>query len=271
MPEVRDPQPGGAARLREPRDLPTNLRVSDWRGESYDRISAPHAAMGAPVIERLELRGDERVLDAGCGSGRLTEQLLEHLPNGWAVALDASASMLAQAARRLAHFGPRVSFVQADLADPPLPIGGQVDAVMSTAAFHWVLDHDALFRGLAGALREGGRLAFQCGGTGNATALIEAARAEGHETAGNLNLVGPDETSRRLAAHGFFDIEAWLEPHTIAFDSRDDMIEYIVTPYLRPATGLPDDELHDLGRAVADRLGRLAIDYVRLNVTARKG
>jgi trans-aconitate 2-methyltransferase len=245
--------------------------VSDWQGAAYDRISAPHAAMGAPVIDRLELAGHERVLDAGCGSGRLTEQLLERLSFGWAVALDGSASMLAQAARRLAHFGPRVSFVQADLAHPPLPIGGQVDAVMSTAAFHWVLDHDALFEGLAGALRAGGRLSFQCGGRGNATAMIEAARAEGHETAGAFHMADPDETRTRLAAAGFADIEAWLEPQTITFERREDMIDYIITPYLRPATGLPEEQLTDLAGAIADRLGRLAIDYVRLNVTARKG
>lgn len=253
------------------RDLPTNLRVSDWRGDAYDRISAPHAAMGAPVLDRLELRGDERVLDAGCGSGRLTEQLLERLPNGWAVALDASASMLAQAARRLAHFGPRVSFVQADLAAPPLPIGGQVDAVMSTAAFHWVLDHDALFDGLAGTLRTGGRLAFQCGGRGNGAALIEAARAEGHDTAASFNMADAEETTARLAAHGFTDIRAWLEPVTIDFETHDEMVDYIVTPFLRPATGLPEPELRHLGEAVAERLGHLAIDYVRLNVTARSG
>lgn len=244
--------------------------MRDWRGVAYDRISAPHAAMGAPVIDRLELAGHERVLDAGCGSGRLTEQLLERLPYGWAVALDGSASMLAEAARRLAHFGPRVSFLQADLAQPPLPIGGQVDAVMSTAAFHWVLDHDALFLGLAGALRPGGRLSFQCGGAGNAAAMIEATRAEGHETADKLHMAGVEETSARLAAQGFDTIEAWLEPVTISFERRDEMVDYIVTPYLRPATGLPEAELRELGEAVAERLGRLAIDYVRLNVTARR-
>ena len=227
--------------------------------------------MGAPVIDRLELAGHERVLDAGCGSGRLTEQLLERLPEGSAVALDGSASMLDEAARRLARFGERVTYVQADLAKPPLPVEGSVDAVMSTAVFHWVLDHGALFEGLAGVLRGGGRLAFQCGGRGNATALIEAARAEGHETAGVLNLADPEATSARLAASGFVEIHAWLEPHTITFTTRAEMVDYIVTPYLRPATGLPEEELQQLGEAVADRLGRLAIDYVRLNVSARRG
>ena len=245
--------------------------VSAWLGGAYDRISGPHADMGTAALDRLELEGSERVLDAGCGSGRITERLLERIPWGQAVALDGSASMLAEAGRRLAHFGPRVSYVQADLGKPPLPVGGSVDAVLSTAALHWVLDHDALFEGLAGVLRPGGQLSVQCGGEGDAAALIEAARAEGVETAQRFHLAGPAETMRRLEARGFSDAQAWLEPQTIAFETRQDMVEYIVTPYLRPATGLPDEDLQCLAGKMVDRLGVLAIDYVRLNVVARRG
>ena len=75
----------------------------------------------------------------------------------------------------------------------------------------------------------------------------------------------------RLEAQGFSDAQAWLEPHTIAFETREDMVEYIVTPYLRPATGLPDEDLQRLAGKMVDRLGVLAIDYVRLNVVARRG
>ena len=242
----------------------------DWRGEAYDRISAPHAAMGAPALDRLELRGDERVLDAGCGSGRLTERLLERLPDGHVIALDGSGSMLAQAARRLERFGDRISYVQADLADPPLPIDGHVDAILSTATFHWVLDHDALFTGLAGVLRGGGQLSVQCGGEGNGEAMFEAASAEGVETRGALHFAGVEETLRRLERTGFGEGRAWLTAETIPFDTREAMLDYIITPFLRPATGLPEGELARLAGAIADRLGRLAIDYVRLNIVARR-
>jgi trans-aconitate 2-methyltransferase len=122
----------------------------DWDGSTYDRISDPMLRMGAAVLARLPLRGDERVLDAGCGSGRVTELLLERLPRGTVVALDASASMLAAARVRLAPFVERVEFIQADLG-LPLPVRPPVDAILSTATFHWVPDHDALFRGLAAA------------------------------------------------------------------------------------------------------------------------
>jgi trans-aconitate 2-methyltransferase len=245
--------------------------MTDWRGDDYDRISAPHAAMGSPALERLDLSGNERVLDAGCGSGRLTEQLLERLPQGRVVALDGSASMLAEARRRLERFGDRVTYLQADLGWPPQPIQGPVDAILSTATFHWVLDHEALFDGLAGVLRPGGQLSFQCGGEGNAAALIRAARDEGVETASTFHMAGARETLARLSAAGFTDAHAWLEPQTIEFATREELIAYIVTPYLRPATGLPEAELQRLAGAIADRLGALAISYVRLNVTARRG
>jgi trans-aconitate 2-methyltransferase len=247
------------------------MDTTPWRGDHYDRISGPHADMGTPALDRLELAGDERVLDLGCGSGRVTERLLERLTTGTAIALDGSESMLAQAARRLARFGDRVSYVQADLASPPLPIAGQVDAIMSTAALHWAIDHDALFEGIGGALRAGGRLSFQCGGEGNAAAMIAAVREQGVETAGVFHMAGVDETTARLAANGFERIEAWLQPQTISFATREDMLEYIITPYLRPATGLPEEELDRLAVGVVERLEVLAIDYVRLNVSARKG
>ncbi len=120
-------------------------------------------------------------------------------------------------------------------------------------------------------MRAGGQLSFQCGGEGNAAAMIEAVREQGVETASVFHMAGVDETVARLAANGFGRIEAWLQPQTITFETRADMLEYIVTPYLRPATGLPDEELFRLADGVVERLGVLAIDYVRLNVTARKG
>ena len=244
--------------------------TTPWKGDHYDRISGPHADMGTPALDRLELRGDERVLDVGCGSGRVTERLMERLPTGTAIALDGSASMLEEAARRLARFGDRVSYVQADLERAPLPIEGSVDALMSTATLHWVIDHDALFAGFGGVVRSGGQLSFQCGGSGNAAAMIEAIRDQGVETQDSFHMAGVEETTARLEANDFVDIEAWLQPQTIAFETREDMLDYIVTPYLRPASGLPDEELYRLAEGAADRLGVLAIDYVRLNVTARK-
>ncbi len=79
----------------------------DWDGATYDRVSTPQARWGRAVLERLELEGDETVVDAGCGTGRVTEELLARLPRGRVVALDASPSMLEQAQARLAPAGER--------------------------------------------------------------------------------------------------------------------------------------------------------------------
>jgi trans-aconitate 2-methyltransferase len=137
----------------------------EWDAGTYDRVADPMTRWGVAVLERLPLKGSERVLDAGCGSGRVTELLAERLPEGTVVALDGSSAMVEAARTRLERFGDRIEYVVADLLDP-LPVE-PVDAILSTATFHWVLDHDRLFRNLAAVLRPGGRLVAQCGGAGN--------------------------------------------------------------------------------------------------------
>ncbi|HEX5148335.1 MAG TPA: class I SAM-dependent methyltransferase, partial [Candidatus Limnocylindrales bacterium] len=124
----------------------------DWDARTYDRVAEPQTRWGRAVLDRLPLVGDERVLDAGCGSGRVTELLAARLPRGHVVALDASAAMIETARERLAPLAERVEFVVADLG-LPLPLAEPVDAVLSTATFHWVPDHDALFANLAAVLR----------------------------------------------------------------------------------------------------------------------
>src|SRR5437588_11509857 len=119
----------------------------EWDASSYHRISEPQFRWGQQVLGRLELTGGETVIDAGCGSGRLTAQLLERLPEGHVIALDASENMLREARAHLQpRFGDRVSFVHADLQS--LGIDEGADAIVSTATFHWVLDHPRLFEGL---------------------------------------------------------------------------------------------------------------------------
>src|SRR5438105_4644001 len=134
----------------------------DWDADAYDRLPIPMTRWGIEVVGWLELTGDERVLDAGCGTGQVTRELLRRLPNGSVVALDGSPSMIEQARTRLDD--DRVEFVVHDLLDP-LPIT-PVDAILSTATFHWVTDHERLLANLASVLRHGGQLAAQYGGRG---------------------------------------------------------------------------------------------------------
>src|SRR5579863_5919184 len=142
------------------------MASTDWDASTYDRVADPQARWGAAVLERLPLTGDETVVDAGCGSGRVTQLLAARLPRGRVVALDSSPAMLDEARTRLAAAG-NVTFVHADLLElTPADLDGAapVDAVFSTATFHWVPDHPRLFSNLAAILRPGGWLVAQCGG-----------------------------------------------------------------------------------------------------------
>ena len=137
----------------------------DWDARTYDRVAAPQEEWGREVLARLELAGDETVLDAGCGSGRVTRLLCERLPEGRVIGVDGSPSMIEHARENLAEFGDRVELIVSDLLALELP--DPVDAIFSNATFHWILDHERLFQRLFAALRPGGVLEAQCGGKGN--------------------------------------------------------------------------------------------------------
>lgn len=242
-----------------------------WDGQSYDRISGPMEALGREVLGRLELRGDETVLDAGCGSGRITQALIERLPRGRVVALDASASMASAARERL---GAQADVRVGDLLE--LELGEPVDAVFSTATFHWIADHERLFQRLHGVLRRGGRLVAQCGGEGNITGLRGRAGAviardpyAGHfaDFEPPWNYAGPEETRERLLAAGFAAAACWLQP---APKQPEHPREFLSTIVLGPhVQHLPEDLREPFMDEVLAALGEpVVVDYVRLNIDA---
>lgn len=249
-----------------------------WNADAYHRVSGPQVAMAAAVLDRLELRGDETVLDAGCGSGRVTRLLLERLPRGRVIAVDASPAMAARAREELREVA-RVAVREADLTRLRVAPGERVDAVFSNATFHWVLDHEALFAALAGALRPGGRISAQCGGEGNvagvqAAALQAAADTGlGHRFAGwprPWNFAAPGATEARLRAAGFEDVRCWLQSWPV---TPEEPRAYLQTVCLGPhLERLADDEHERFLDAVMARLGeRPLLDYVRLNIVAGRG
>ena len=244
----------------------------DWDGTTYDRVADPMTRWGTDVLDRLPLRGDEVVLDAGCGSGRVTQLLAERLPGGHVVALDASPSMIETARARLARLGDRVTYVVADMG-APLPLDdASVDAVLSTAALHWVRDHDSLFAHLASPLRPGGRLVAQCGGGGNIAAVLEALRGIGDGWLGPWTFATPEETRARLTQAGFNAIETWLHDEDTTFEPGEPFREYLRTVVLGAhLERLPGDAERDaFVDAVAAALPEPAIHYVRLNILATR-
>lgn len=245
-------------------------RSRDWDAATYDRIADPMTRWGSTVLERLPLRGAETVLDAGCGSGRVTERLAQAVPAGHVIALDGSPAMLDEARARLAPFGSRIEYVLADLREP-LPLTEPVDAILSTATFHWLPDHDALFGHLAAVLRPGGRLVAQCGGAGNIASILAILATLGDGWLGPWTFATPAETERRLAAAGFTQIETWLTPEPTPLKPGSATETYLYTIILGDHLArLPEPERAPFVEAVAARMPRPEIDYIRLNINARR-
>ena len=246
------------------------LQPRDWDAAAYTELAAPQFRWAAAILDRLELTGDETVLDAGCGSGRVTATVLDRVPRGRVIGVDASPSMLAEARVNLATYGDRVKIVEADLQQP-LPIGEPVDAVFSGATFHWIPDHAALFRHLFDVMRPGARLAAQCGGAGNIARIQAVLETVGDGWTGPWNFATPEETEVRLRAAGFTDVRAWSYPQPEPFADREAFDAFLRMAILGAHLDrLPPGEHDAFIAAVADRLPDHTVDYVRLNFDARR-
>lgn len=254
--------------------FPTN----EWDAASYEELADPMTRWGAKFLDLVELKGNETVVDAGCGTGRVTELLLDRLPGGTMLAADVSEKMVEAAMKRF-EVDERVRVERQDLLE--LEVEGPADVVFSTATFHWILDHDRLFRRLAYNLKPGGLLAAQCGGTGNVARVLETAqdvmREEQFREAfdgwtDSKNFADPATTKVRLERAGFEKIETWLQEEPTEFDSVEKLARYLKTVILRQHVAvLAEDGRDDFVRAVAERMSEEpTVDYVRLNMLARR-
>jgi trans-aconitate methyltransferase len=256
----------------------------EWNAALYHQISAPQVSWGKKVLVRTPLRGDETVLDAGCGTGRLTRDLLEALPRGRVVALDVSENMIdAARAYLVPDFGDRVEFVCCDLLD--MAFDKEFDGIFSTASFHWVLDHERLFQNLFRALRPGGWLCAQCGGGENLDRLL-ARVARLMTTAPYAQLfagyVSPWEYSdaetaaARLRRVGFEQIETSLEEAPTTFPNSQEFQQFVESVILRnhlqriPEPAPRQQFLAELTRQAAADDPPFLLDYVRLNLQGRR-
>jgi trans-aconitate 2-methyltransferase len=245
----------------------------DWDAAGYDRVSDPQLAWAREQLERLDLDGDEVVLDAGCGSGRVTALLADLVPRGRIYAVDVAPSMVEHARAAL---GDRATVLCQDLVELDLP--ERVDAIFSNATFHWIHDHDALFAALHRTLEPGGRLVAQCGGRGN----IDAFRTLADTIAGAepfapyfahwrrpWNYATDDDTAERLRAAGFTDVSCWLEPKSVTPEDPRSFIQTVCL--VRHLDPLPHELREPFVDRVLERAGEpFVLEYVRLNMTARR-
>jgi trans-aconitate 2-methyltransferase len=261
---------------------PPNSR--EWNAADYHRLSEPQFQWGQRVLGELRLRGDERVMDAGCGTGKLTRLLVENLPRGRVVGVDLSCNMALHARWNLeADFSDRVCFAVADLV--ALPFRNCFDGIFSTASFHWIRDHVALFRNLYGALRPNGWLHAQCGGGPNLDRLRQRVRALA-QTDEFSNWLGKfrepwffsdaEGAASRLRAAGFENVETGLEEAAFTAPSGQEFTEYLKTFVLHrhlellPAETLRTNFVQELGNAAANENPPWTLDYWRLNLRASK-
>src|SRR4051794_28710827 len=241
--------------------------TTPWDAGTYDRSSAPQQAWAADVLGRLEgIAPDATVLDVGCGTGRVTEALLDLVPRGRVLAFDASAEMVELARRRL---GDRAGIWRQDVLE--LDLDAPVDAIVSNAVLHWVPDHDRLWARLAAALRDGGRLEVQCGGRGKVARgreVIDAVAAELAPGAARWSpwvFAGPEETAERLGQAGFRDVRCWLTERPTHPEDVDAFVRTSILP--AHLARLAQERREPFAVAVVARV-ELPLDYVRLNVSA---
>jgi trans-aconitate 2-methyltransferase len=256
----------------------------EWDAAEYEALAGPMTRWGADflkfLVERRAIRGDEDVIDAGCGTGRVTELLLRCVPDGTVLAVDASEAMVEATAGRFAR-DPRVRTKRRDLLR--LEVERPVDLVFSTATLHWIKDHEHLFKRFARTLKPGGRLVAQCGGEGNISRLRTAMGQVMREDRfmeffvrwmDPWNFADPATTRARLEAAGFVEIETWLHEEAAEFFSIEELTVYLKTAVLgQHLTFLPEAEHEPFAVAVAMQLaagGPLVIEYVRLNILATK-
>ena len=253
----------------------------DFDGRKYRQASAHQKQWGHGVIEGLALRGDETILDLGCGDGVLTAQLARLVPRGAVLGIDASPGMIATATQLTA---PNLSFRCLDMA--AMDFTAQFDLIFSNAALHWVPGHPRLARASLAALRPGGVIRWNFGGRGNCANLIASLREvmarppyDGlfADFAWPWTMPGRDEYAALLDEAGFRDVHVELENRDRLFADADELIAWMDQPCLVPFLAhLPSPERAGFRTLVIDRMlsrsrhgdGRCFETFRRLDVTA---
>jgi trans-aconitate 2-methyltransferase len=202
-------------------------RATDWNSTAYHRVSAPQLEWGSALLESFDVEAPDLVLDIGCGTGRVTLELLERVHAARVVAVDLSPAMIAAARSFLSARVGRVNYVQADAI--ALPFERAADVIFSTATFHWINDHERLFRSLYAALKKPGRLIAQCGGGPNLARFRETCASVMRlpalapffsEWSDPWEFADADIASRRLREAGFVNVRTQVFPTPLVHGGR---------------------------------------------------
>lgn len=258
-----------------------------WDAEDYARHSRGQEAWARELLDSVELRPHDSVLDIGCGDGRITASIAERVPLGRVVGVDSSAEMTRYARATFtgpAH--PNLSFEQADAR--ALPFESAFSVVYSSAALHWVHDHRPVIAGIARALPPEGRFVAQMGGRGNGAELIAVFDAVAHRPPWAPAFVG---FSLPYGFHGADDYECWLRdaglrveecrliPKDMVHAGREAFVGWLRSAWLPYTERVEPADRADLIEEVAadylaahppDAQGAIHVAMVRLQVRGRK-
>jgi trans-aconitate methyltransferase len=253
-----------------------------WDAADYHRHASAQTGWGRDLHARLSLRGDERLLDLGCGDGRLTADLAARVPRGEVTGIDADPDMVAFA--RSHHQRSNLAFVQADVRR--FAVEGPVDVVVSSACLHWVTEHEAVLERCRAHLETGGRLLFQMGGRGSCAELADAvlAAAADPRLAAFLkgftlpwNFLGPEDYLTLLPRCRFRPRRVELLEKDMVHDGPQELRSWMRTTWMPVLARLPDplrpallDAVigHHLTRRPPDAAGRTHVAMFRLEVEA---
>ena len=258
-----------------------------WNAADYAANSIVQQTWARELIANLKLRGDERILDVGCGDGKITMELARAVPHGAVVGLDASAEMIRFARKTFpaAKFS-NLKFQVADARE--FRFAAPFDLLFSNAALHWVDDHQTFLRCAASALNPGGRLIVSCGGKGNAHDVFLALRPE-------MRLARWRHFFRKMPMPYFFhapeDYLKWLPrlglqirivklaPKDATYANADGLAAWLRPTWLPFTQRVPENLREEfiaavtsryLGKHPPDAAGRVRVRMVRLEIDAVK-
>lgn len=265
----------------------TATKNMKWNAADYAANSVVQQTWARELIARLKLRGDEQVLDVGCGDGKVTAEIARAVPRGMATGIDTSPQMIefAQKTFLLTQF-PNLGFRVMDARK--IHFADRFDLLFSNAALHWMEDHQAFLRGAASVLKSGGRLVVSCGGKGNAHDVFLAARPEmrlrrWRKFFRNMGkpyfFYAPEDYEKWLPRFGFTTIGVRLVPKDATYAGRDGFAAWMRTTWLPYVQRVPEKLCEAFIAGVTDRYvakhppdgeGRIHVRMVRLEIEAIK-
>lgn len=264
-----------------------DIKMHRWDPETYSLSSSAQKMWAEELLSRISIRGDERILDIGCGDGKITAQISRLVPKGSVAGLDSSQEMLGFARSWFpAEEWPNLAFQHGDARD--LQYDNQFDLVLSFAALHWVLDHRPVLAGIRRSLRKGGRVFMQFGGRGNAARVLDIAGEmiteerwrpyfEGFEFP--YGFFGPEEYRVWLDASGLKTVRLELLEKDMVQKGRSGLASWITSTWLPYIERVPEELRSDFIYSVVERYvqlhppdenGDIHVGMVRLEVEARK-